>query len=236
MGSDDLFRKNKRGPKTARDLSRRASTKLTPAKILIVCEGKKTEPYYFEELTDYYELLTANVIDVTGNCGSSPMCVFKHAKETQKDMIEKGAPYDEIYIVIDKDAHTDYQSALDAIRRIRLSGTWYPVNSIPCFEYWLLLHFTYTTKAYRNLPGNSSGNQIVNDLKKHIKDYEKGSKQIFSRTLNSLKSKSLKEVIEKSKRSLIAAEDSGTDNPSTKIHILVERLLELKNLIDANKR
>lgn len=107
MGSEDLFKK-KRGPKTAKDLARRNAVKSPLAKILIVCEGKKTEPNYFEDLINHYELLTASVIDVTGECGSSPMCVVRHAKEKHKEMTEKGAPYDQIFVVIDKDAHTDY--------------------------------------------------------------------------------------------------------------------------------
>jgi hypothetical protein len=235
MGSEDLFKK-KRKPKTSKDLARRKGAKAPLIKILIVCEGKKTEPMYFEDLIQHFELLTASVIDVSGECGSSPMCVVRHAKEQQKIMIEQGAPYDEIYVVIDKDAHTDYLPALDAIRRGKPSKTWVAVNSVPCFEYWLLLHYTYSTKEYKGLPGNSSGNQIVSELKKYIKDYEKAAKGIFLRTFNALESKSLNEVVVKAKRGLQAAESSGTDNPSTKIHELIEKLMQLKEQIDANKR
>ncbi|EAA9255418.1 RloB domain-containing protein [Salmonella enterica] len=235
MGSEDLFKK-KRGPKTAKDLARRKAVKSPLAKILIVCEGKKTEPNYFEDLINHFKLLTASVIDVTGECGSSPMCVVRHAKEQYKKMAEQGAPYDQIFVVIDKDAHTDYVAALDALRRSKPSSSWFTVNSVPCFEYWLLLHYTYSTKAFRNLPGNSSGNQIVSELKKHIKNYEKGSKGIFHETLNALKSKDLNEVVLRAKRSLQAAEASDTDNPSTKVFELVERLIQLKKQIESNRK
>lgn len=235
MGSEDLFKK-KRGPKTSKDLARRNAVKSPLAKILIVCEGKKTEPNYFEDLINYFELLTASVIDVTGECGSSPMCVVRHAKEQHKIMTDKGAPYDQIFVVIDKDAHSDYMAALDALRRSKPSSSWFTVNSVPCFEYWLLLHYTYSTKAFRNLPGNSSGNQIVSELKKYIKDYEKGSKGIFHRTFNALKSKDLNEVVLKAKRSSQAAEASDTDNPSTKVYELVERLIQLKEQIESNRK
>lgn len=235
MGSEDLFKK-RRNPKKNRDLARKDGNKTPLAKILIVCEGLKTEPTYFEELVVYYELHTASVIDVTGDCGSSPMCVVRKAKELQAEMIQKGAPYDEIFIVIDKDAHTDYNSALESIKCAKPSKTWIAVNSVPCFEFWLLLHYTYTTKAYKNLPGNSSGNQVLKELKKHIKGYEKGAKGIFRKTLNSLKSNDLNEVIIKAKQCEQAATSSGTDNPSTMVYKLVERLLNLNELKKSNKR
>ena len=59
MGSDDLFRKKKER-KTASLL--RAKAKLSPYDVvLIVCEGEKTEPNYFEELKDAFRLNNANV-------------------------------------------------------------------------------------------------------------------------------------------------------------------------------
>lgn len=235
MGSDDLFKK-KRGPKNAKDLARKKPNKSPLAKILIVCEGEKTEPTYFEDLVDHFELLTASVIDVTGECGSSPMCVVRYAKEQQKIMLGKGAPYDQIYVVIDKDAHSDYIAALDAVRRAKPDSVFISVNSVPCFEYWLLLHYTYSTRAFKNLPGNSSGDQIVAELKRYIKDYEKGAKGIFKKTFNVLKSKDLNEVVVKARQSLEAAKASDTDNPSTKVYELVDRLIKLKEQIKYNRK
>ncbi|UCQ19325.1 RloB family protein [Edwardsiella tarda] len=235
MGSDDLFKK-RRTPKTAKGLARRKPVKKALAKILIVCEGAKTEPTYFEDLIEHFELLTASVIDVTGECGSSPMSVVKHAKKKQKEMADNGAPYDQIYIVIDKDAHADYLTALDAIKRSKPSSIFTPINSIPCFEYWLLLHYTYTTKAFENLPNNSSGNQVIHELKKHIKNYEKGAKGIFKKTINSLKNNDLSTVITKAELSLESAESSDTDNPSTRVHELVKRLIQLKEDIKSNQK
>ncbi|MFV9049283.1 RloB family protein [Klebsiella oxytoca] len=235
MGSDDIFKKN-RLAKKSKDLARKSANKAPLSKILIVCEGLKTEPNYFKELIEYYKLQTANVIDVTGDCGASPMCVVRHAKELQAKVNANGAPYDLIYIVIDKDAHTDYMNALDFIKRVKPSKTWFAINSVPCFEFWLLLHYTYTTKAYKNLPGNSSGNQLVRELKKHINGYEKGDKGIFMKTLNSLPNKDLQGVIGKAKKCQQAATSSNTDNPTTMVYFLVEKLLELNLSKTATKK
>ncbi|MDL5167989.1 RloB family protein [Proteus faecis] len=236
MGSEDLFKK-KRAAKSAKTLKRTKGNKEPLSKILIVCEGLKTEPIYFNEIIEYFNLLTASVIDITGDCGSSPMSVVRYAKKLQKEKIEIGAPYDEIYIVIDKDAHSDYLTALDNISRSnKPSSTWIAINSVPCFEFWLLLHYTYTTRAYKNLPNNSSGNQIIKELRKYIKDYQKGAKGIFHKTLSDLKSKDLQEVIGKAERCCKEVEDTGSDNPSTKVHILISRLLKLNQQIKDNKK
>jgi len=59
MGTDNLFHKRK--AKTASALQRRKAKRAAYAKILIVCEGEKTEPNSFNGLVKKYELNTANV-------------------------------------------------------------------------------------------------------------------------------------------------------------------------------
>lgn len=51
MGTDNLFHKRK--AKKAGDLARRKARRAPYAKELIVCEGEKTEPYYFKSLKDH---------------------------------------------------------------------------------------------------------------------------------------------------------------------------------------
>ena len=46
MGSDDLFHKRK--AKQTRDLKRKKDKRAPYDKVLIVCEGGKTEPNYFQ--------------------------------------------------------------------------------------------------------------------------------------------------------------------------------------------
>lgn len=50
MGTDNLFHKRK--AKNAKNLQRRAVKRDAYAKILIVCEGEKTEPNYFNGVRD----------------------------------------------------------------------------------------------------------------------------------------------------------------------------------------
>ncbi len=50
--------------------------------------------------------------------------------------------------MFDKDEHTTYQQAIDLIKKATPKAKWFVVTSVPCFEYWLLLHFNYTTQPY----------------------------------------------------------------------------------------
>jgi hypothetical protein len=83
--------------------------------VLIVCEGEKTEPNYFEELRDALHLSTAN-IEVVGECGSAPINVVDAAIAKYN----KNTDYDLMYCVFDKDRHPSYKQALQKIKETRL--------------------------------------------------------------------------------------------------------------------
>lgn len=76
MGSDNLHHKRK--AKRDKDVGRKKASRAPYQKVLIVCEGGKTEPLYFNEIRDLYEINTAN-IRITGECGSDPISVVNHA-------------------------------------------------------------------------------------------------------------------------------------------------------------
>ena len=141
MGTDDLFHKRK--AKNARRLQRRAAKRDPYAKVLIVCEGEKTEPYYFQDLRNHYGLNTAN-IEVCGECGSDPNSVLSFAKQRYREEKDAGDVFDKVFCVFDKDAHVNYGAALNTIATVQPRDTFIAINSVPCFEYWLLLHFVYT--------------------------------------------------------------------------------------------
>ena len=52
MGCDDLFKKRK--AKKLKDHQRKVAIREPYDRVLIVCEGEKTEPSYFMELREYY--------------------------------------------------------------------------------------------------------------------------------------------------------------------------------------
>lgn len=219
MGSDQLFHKRK--ARTAASLKRKKSKRSPYDMVLIVCEGKKTEPNYFRALIDDLQLNTANIVIVNNSAGSSPGTIVDFAlKEYRKDK-----EYDRIYCVFDKDRHTTYPNALDKIRRAKLGrghlieGT----TSVPCFEFWLLLHFTYTTKQFDTGTGSICAN-VISDLKTHLPGYSKGNIDTYQATKDKLNA-----AIANCKKNGQHCKSADTDMPSTKVHELVEYLRNLKH-------
>lgn len=187
MGTDNLFHKRK--AKAADKLERRKARRASYDKVLIVCEGEKTEPNYFNELINFYKLNTANV-EVDGTCGSSPKSVFERALELYQQEERKGDSFDKVYCVFDKDSHDTYAETLIKIAKQKPKGLFQAAISVPCFEYWILLHFHYSTKPYHAKGSSSIGNEVLKILKQYFLNIQKGVKihlRGFQPNLNLLK-------------------------------------------------
>ncbi|MEW8333914.1 MAG: RloB family protein [Candidatus Thiodiazotropha sp.] len=226
MGSDDLFHKRKH--RTKESLCRKKVKREPYDVVLIVCEGEKTEPYYFEELRDALGLHRDN-IQVTGECGSSPKSVVNEALR----LFDLEPDFDAVFCVFDRDMHEDYSAALERISARPLNkrqgkrsvgkARFEAITSVPCFEYWLLLHFHYTTHPYTGSGTKSPCDHVLDELKvRGIPDYEKGIKGWHERTRENLDTANHNAI-----RALAAAEAAGTDNPTTLVHELVSYLQDL---------
>ena len=114
MGSDGLHHKRK--ARLAKYLARRRSRRESYDRVLIVCEGSKTELNYLRDLRDSLKLSSAN-IEIDGNSGSSPKSVVRYAKRRLSEEKEKGDAYDKVYCVFDKDAHPSYTQAINEYKK-----------------------------------------------------------------------------------------------------------------------
>ena len=211
MGTDNLFHKRKE--RKAESFRRRRAMKAPYDVILIVCEGGKTEPNYFTELKKAFRLNNAN-IKICGR-GSDPLSVVDFAIKTFRQEPE----FDRVYCVFDRDRHTTYHAALDKVKRTRLGkgSKIFTIPSVPCFEFWLLLHFTYTTKQFYACA------RVIKELEKYLPAYQKGDQDVFNKMQDKLD-----DAITNARRVEEFHKTSGTDNPSTMVHSLVEYLRDLK--------
>lgn len=218
MGADQLFYKRK--ARSAESLKRKRARRSTYDMVLIVCEGEKTEPNYFRALINDLQLNTANIVIAKNITGSSPKTVVDFALTEYR----KEKEYDRVYCVFDKDRHESYDYALDTIRRARLSKGHIitAIPSVPCFEYWLLLHFVYTTKQFDTGPGSICAN-VITDLKRYLPHYEKGDNEVYQLTKDKIRDAIANSI--KAERHCGVAD---TDMPSTKLYALVEYLRNLK--------
>ena len=213
MGSEDLFKKRK--ARRLKDQQRRIGFCKSYDRVLIVCEGEQTEPLYFDSFKQEYDLSSANVVVTDASKGSDPVSIIKHAEKLYKESQKENNAFDRVFCVFDKDQHGNYDTAVRMLSKVNSKFT--AITSVPCFEYWFLLHFEYTTKSF------PSASAVISELKKHITAYSKNNMRIFG-TLNA----QLQTAIQNAEKANESAKRAGTDNPSTKVVDLVNYLLNLK--------
>lgn len=213
MGTDNIHHAKK-----AKSFERKKGNKQAGKRYLIVCEGSKTEPNYFKELRHNLRLKTATIEICGEECGSDPVSVYQHAARLYEE--EKGAKFDAVYCVIDKDDHKNLTKAIALIHA--RGGIFTPILSYPCFEYWLLLHYDLHRTSFFRTSRKSIADVVISTLKKFDKGYTKGATGIWIRYKDKLPA-----ALKNSKEIKRAANASGNPNPSTNVHELVELLIDI---------
>jgi hypothetical protein len=224
-----MARDNSPKERQKRQLERKQARRASYDRILIVCEGSKTEPNYFREIRAAYRLHTANVEVRPSKSGTAPIQVVEYAQELfengdSRKNIQPRA-FEKVYAVFDRDDHGSYHAALkraasldgklknDAKQPIRFQA----IASVPCFELWLLLH-------YEDIQAPFHRDEVMRRLKKHIHGYDKGADKIFAITRENLP--------EASQRATALAQlfnaDTEPQQPFTAIVELVKLLTTLK--------
>lgn len=208
MGGDDLHKKRNT------TLRRRQSKRQTNEVILIVCEGEKTEINYLKQLKDFFRLNNVS-IDILSSKKPSPSQVVEFANGNNKQK------YDKVYCVFDKDMHSTFDEALQKCKKYNFEA----IVSNPCFEFWILLHFTYTTANFHTDNKNSPCDKLINNyLKTHIKDYSKSYKS-FAQLIENKLNQAIENAIKANKE----AEDKNCTSPYTFMNKLALKFQELNN-------
>lgn len=208
--------------KKTRDLSRKLPKREAYKTVLIVCEGQKTERLYFNDLIAYERLSSVNIQVYPGN-GSDPKSVVETAIE-EKNKQSQYLEFDEVYCVIDRDAHQTFDVAkqLAELHNIKL------IVSYPSFEYWYLCHFKYSRSPIVKTGIKSAGDSCVVLLNQEWnenfqKNYNKAQTEVYKSLLPYIET-----AIANSKKALAEAKKDGEQNPSTKVHYLVDNLRKIK--------
>nr|VFJ73757.1 MAG: RloB-like protein [Candidatus Kentron sp. FW] len=194
--------------------------------VLIICEGTKTEPRYFEELREKYQLGIVN-IEVTSAKGTDPVSVVRTAKSKKTNAEKRGKPFDRVYCVFDRDEHANFDDASRRIAALQKQG-FRSARSWPCFEFWLLLHFGYTRQPFHRDGQRTAAQNCENTLKSEISNYRKGKTGIFNELFPRLE-----EARRNATKALQDAERTGEHNPSTEVHELVGYLQNLNEIKSA---
>ena len=160
-------------------MRRRGSFRDSKPRILVLCEGARTEANYFNGLKGRFRLTNVVVKSLRPNSGGLSALVRKTRQAVSED-----PSLDEIYCVLDHDGR---DSDVEHLRQelSRLNGQRRTTNirmilSVPCFEYWLLLHFRMTSRSFAGiLGGQSACDQVIGELRRYIPGYQKNDVRLF---------------------------------------------------------
>ncbi len=203
------------------DFARRSPHRQIRSKVVIACEGKKTEPLYFDAIRSHLRASAKDIV-IVDHKGTDPLTIVQSAV----DEVERQKPWlkgDTAWAVFDGDEHRqnaaqkqnwDQALALAAAMHITV------VISNPCFELWYLLHFQLQN-------ANIHRDAALSALKTHIHGYDKGI-SVFA-ALHALQPPLGRSSAASRAAGLRAMHDRNSahpwTNPSTDVHILVGRLL-----------
>jgi hypothetical protein len=215
-----------------RGTSRKENIKSKRRFFLIVCEGEKTEPNYFESLKDS---LPKGVLDVCDfkivGTGNNTKSLVKKAKQLRIDFEkDTNKPIDKLWVVFDKDSFTpdSFNSAIqECMNKQDIACAW----TNEAFELWYLLHFNYynTGISRRQYQQKIEENFQSKGLQGYT--YQKNSTGMY-KILNQYGS--LKDAIKNAKMLetlYLGQSDFANQNPCTMVHKLVEELFGLKEEI-----
>lgn len=174
-------------------------------RFLIVCEGSKTEPNYFDALAA--EIRVSVNVRVEGLGDNTDSLVTRTIELRDAD------DYTQVWCVFDRDSFPS-QRFNRAIQMAEAAGLQVAYSN-EAFELWYVLHFEYLQTGIPRA-------DYKDKLTKHLgKKYEKNSPSMF----NDLKARQ-DTAMRHAARLLSQYEPPNPeqDNPSTSVHLLVQEL------------
>jgi hypothetical protein len=195
-------------------------------RILILCEDEKSSLFYFKSFRNdekFRRNLSAVSIEVYHPKNFSPLGLVKDAIKRQLKAKENSIPYDDIWVVFDKDTHKRipeaYNLAENNSDKIKINIA----ISIICFEFWVLLHYDKIIRPFHNC------DELIHYIKiNYLPKYEK-----HSNCFDDLKEKMDCAIINGKYVEKAVSDDlsRGTKvynlSAYTNIHHLVEKLIKL---------
>jgi hypothetical protein len=224
-----MGRDNQPKHRQARDLRRRKDWRAPYQRVLIVCEGEKTEPLYLGEIRQEHKLASANVQVWPSALGTEPLQVVAYAEQLLRhgDRAKGIEPlsFDRVFAVFDRDDHATYHAALakadslnGKIRNdVREPVVFQAAASVPCFEIWLLWHFEDVLAPIHRA-------EVYARLRVHLPAYEKGQGNHFAATKDRLDAANARAIA-----AALATTAHDGHQPYTDTHTLVSLLITLRN-------
>lgn len=204
----------------------RISRELAPERHLIVTEGSKTEPFYFEGLRNeinrkYKDRIFLEIKGI--GQGANTLTLLNEAEKLYDDYQKRIIEFQHIWLVFDKDdfKNDSFDNTVKKCQKLSDKNTdvkYHALWSNECVEYWFLLHFSYMTSALHR-------SQYIPKLNDWLKTkYSKNSNDIYEKLRSRLPT-----AINNAKKIMASYGNNANTNPSkctpgTKVYEIFEYL------------
>lgn len=207
---------NRRG-RGGTKLERKVATRAPKKRVVVVCEGEKTEPMYLKLVNARSEAALIELV-VVDEPSTAPKQLVERACREKKVAEKKArqtkdpnAKIDELWCALDVDEHLLIK---EARQQAKDNGIHLAISN-PCIEVWLLLHFADQHSYIHR-------HDARRKLQQHIKGYDKRLT-----TLDDLEGR-FEEARGRAKKLEVKHEGDGTsfpeNNPSSDMWKLVETM------------
>ena len=221
----ERLRRERREAKASKKRKENVREKLV--RFLIVCEGTKTEPHYFEALIKNY-ISTVREVTIEGE-GRATVALVDRTLEIKQELERKNAmSFDRVWVVFDKDDVDDFNDAIKKANKLGFHSAW----TNEAFELWYYLHFEYLDTGIGRA-------DYIKKLEEAFKEklgdshfeYKKGNPDIYS-LLQQYGREDLAKRFAQQLRGLYSGTDYAAHKPCTRVDKLVEELEHSELLLE----
>lgn len=197
--------------------------------IFIACEGKNTEPIYFERIKEEVEdcnLLSVEVYPDRNeeNPKTDALGLIREAKSRLEY-------FDEVWVVFDKNGYSKHKEAFDEAKE-EINGKRVKIAfSSISFEHWVLLHFEKNNSAFSKSADIIDAKFATNET--YFDDYSKRAEVDIYPKLKNQTERAVENAswLRFSQREEIAKKPIYEINPYTDVDVLVKRLLDISKTV-----
>ena len=221
----ERLRRERREAKASKKRKENVREKLV--RFLIVCEGTKTEPHYFEALIKNY-ISTVREVTIEGE-GRATVALVDRTLEIKQELERKNAmSFDRVWVVFDKDDFDDFNDAIKKANKLGFHSAW----TNEAFELWYYLHFEFLDTGIGRA-------DYIKKLEEAFKEklgdshfeYKKGNPDIYS-LLQQYGREDLAKRFAQQLRGLYTGTDYAAHKPCTMVDKLVEELEHSELLLE----
>lgn len=212
------LKREKREAKAAK--KRKENTRSKIVRFLIVCEGERTEPNYFQALVkdQYSEVRDEKIVGE----GRSTCALVKRTLQIKEELERKRELlFDRIWVVFDKDDFNDFNEAIKLAETYSFNCAW----TNEAFELWYFLHFQYLDTGINR---HDYIQKLQNEIRKHpgFEDYKykKNDASVY-KILNTIGNEDFAKQCAVRLRSIFEGDDDYKEHkPCTTVDLLVNEL------------